>query len=228
MEVLIKDFVEGAREAVGAVVVIDAFRAMSVQCYALAAQAREVFPVSDAEEALEISGENMIRIGERFGEKLPGFDFGNSPSELEGVDLSGKTVVQTTHAGTQGLVAVPEERLVFSGAFVNARATARELRALEPDCVTLVRMGLDAGERTDEDDLCAEYLKALLLEQPFDEEEIVPKLRTSPCAERFFDPAHPGSHEQDFWLCLEVNRFDFAIKRIRTASGRWSLKRYPE
>jgi hypothetical protein len=38
------------------------------------------------------------------GEAPDGFDFGNSPSEISGVDFGGKTIIQRTSAGTQGIV----------------------------------------------------------------------------------------------------------------------------
>ena len=42
--------------------------------------------------------------GERRARPLAGFDAGNSPTELAALGLHGRTLVHTTHAGTQGLV----------------------------------------------------------------------------------------------------------------------------
>jgi 2-phosphosulfolactate phosphatase len=49
-------------------------------------------------------------MGERKGKKLPGFDYGNSPTEIQAIDFSGKTVIQTTSAGTQGFADAKELR----------------------------------------------------------------------------------------------------------------------
>jgi len=49
-------------------------------------------------------------MGERKGKKLPGFDYGNSPTEIQAIDFSGKTVIQTTSAGTRGFADAKELR----------------------------------------------------------------------------------------------------------------------
>ena len=46
---------------------------------------------------------NLILVGERYGKILPGFDYGNSPSQLEDANLKDKIIVHTTSAGTQGI-----------------------------------------------------------------------------------------------------------------------------
>ena len=43
-------------------------------------------------------------MGEREGKLIPGFHMGNSPVEIAGQKLSGKTLIQRTSAGTQGVV----------------------------------------------------------------------------------------------------------------------------
>ena len=47
-----------------------------------------------------------------------------------------------------------------TGALVNAAAIVRYIRSRAPEVVTLVRMGHEARERCDEDDLCAELHEA--------------------------------------------------------------------
>ena len=66
-----------------------------------------LFP-GDADVAYKLKAENpeIVLAGERGGKIMPGFDLGNSPSELQSVDVSGKTVVHTTSAGTQGIALV--------------------------------------------------------------------------------------------------------------------------
>ena len=227
MKVEITDFVAGAREALGTVVVIDVFRAFSTACYLFAAGAQRIIAVGEIEKALELSDTlpGSLLVGERGGRKLDGFDFGNSPSEVENQDLSGKTVIQTTHAGTQGIVNAVQADEILTGSLVNARATCRHIRASGAGQVTLVRMGLHATSRSDEDDLCAEYLAALLLDQSYDISTIETRLRESPFSDRFFDPAKPWSPEADFHRCLEIDRFDFAIRAILSDGDAADLER---
>ena len=105
MEVRVLQMLEGARAAEGLTVVIDVFRAFSLEAYLLAWGAERVIPVGDEALARRIKAENpdVLLVGERGGKRLEGFDGGNSPSELQHIDVRGKTVVHTTSAGTQGI-----------------------------------------------------------------------------------------------------------------------------
>ncbi len=84
-------------------------------------------------------------MGEVGGRAPAGFDFGNSPFELSQADLTGKTIIQRTGAGTQGIVAAKQAERLYSASLVTAGATARALLAGSPDRVTLVAMGNNAG-----------------------------------------------------------------------------------
>jgi 2-phosphosulfolactate phosphatase len=214
MEIKVLDFVDGARKARGTVVIIDVFRAFSTACYAFANGAASVIAVGEIDKALQLKTDNpgWVLVGERGGKKVEGFDYNNSPTEIEKVILKGKTVVLTTHAGTQGLVNATSSEQLLTGSFVNARTTARYIQSKAPSRVSLVRMGVEATRRANEDDLCSEYLKSLLLNLPFDVSKIKPTLREAPSSARFFDVNKPWSPEKDFDLCLDVDRFDFALQ----------------
>lgn len=214
MKIQMLDYVEGARRASGAVVIIDVFRAFSTACYAFGNGASSVIAVGEINEARRLKSDNpgWVLIGERGGKKIEDFDYNNSPSEIESADFTGKTVVLTTNAGTQGLVNASFSEILLTGSFVNATATARHIRVLSPSEVSLVRMGIEATQRADEDILCSEYLKSLLLDLPFDIEQVKPNLRAAPSSARFFDESKPWSPEKDFDLCLDIDRFDFALQ----------------
>ena len=124
--------------------------------------AERIIPVGAVEEALELKRAHpeFLAVGERRGRKLTGFDCGNSPSELERLALRGETVVHTTHAGAQGLVNAQNAERVLAGALVNAAAGCRYISALAPQRVSLVRMGVEARERSGADDVCVELLVA--------------------------------------------------------------------
>jgi len=185
------DFVEGAKSARGLTVIIDVFRAFSTSCYCIQQGATSIHPATTVEDAQEKAAHlgNTILIGEREGKKVNGFAMGNSPTDVIKTDFSGKNVVLTTHAGTQGLLNTPGAHGVVTGALVNARATAEYIKQQSPSEVSLVRMGWKAEELTDEDRVCSEYLAALLTGQDYDEAEIEKQLRASPYSQRFFDPS---------------------------------------
>jgi 2-phosphosulfolactate phosphatase len=219
MRVTVTDFVAGARSARGLVVIIDVFRAFSVAAHAFAAGARTIVPVADVDEArrLKAAHPDSILLGERHARPLPGFDCGNSPTELKRFALAGRTLIHTTHSGTQGLTQAVLADEVITGALVNAAAIVRYIRSRAPEIVTLVRMGHEARERCDEDDACAQLLRQRLsgVEPPVD--GLRESLRHASSAQKFFDPACDWAPETDFNLCTDVDRFDFVLRLDRTA-----------
>jgi 2-phosphosulfolactate phosphatase len=75
------------------------------------------------------------------GEAPDGFDFGNSPSEISGVDFRGQTIIPRTSAGTQGIVETASKaKRLYAASLVTAEATDRALLSGSPDQVSLVAM----------------------------------------------------------------------------------------
>lgn len=220
MQVTVVDHVAGAQSAQGVAVVIDVFRAFSVAAYAFSRGVATVIPVAAVEDARELKRQHpdWLLIGERHARPLPGFDCGNSPADLEKLDVAGRTIVHTTHAGTQGLTNARQADEVLTGALVNAGAIVRYIQARQPSIVTLVRMGHEARENCDEDDLCAELLRSRLLGEPMPVAGIRERLRKASSAEKFFDPACDWAPERDFDLCTRVDEFDFVLQLDTGAS----------
>jgi 2-phosphosulfolactate phosphatase len=218
MLIHVTDFVAGARAARGVAVIIDVFRAFSLAAHAMARGAHAIIPVADVEAARALKRDHPDRllVGERHARRLPGFDCGNSPAELEGIDVANRTLIHTTHAGTQGLTNAMAASDVLTGALVNAGAIVRYIRAQQAKEVTLVRMGHEASERCDEDDLCAELLLARLRGRPFETGTIRDRLRDASSARKFFDPACEWAPARDFDLCTEVDAFDFVLMLDRS------------
>ena len=213
MRVQILDFVDGARAARGLAVIIDVFRAFSLEPYAAAAGAR-LLPVAEPEHALELKRRHpdWLVAGERNARRLPGFDYGNSPHEITSRPLKGITVVHTTHAGTQGLVNAHGADAVLTGSLVNAAAIVRYARRLAPAVVSIVRMGHKAQVRCIEDDVCAQILSARLLDEPVDEAALIALLPESPAAQKFLDPQATYAPIEDLALCMALDRFDFVLR----------------
>lgn len=221
MRIEILDHVAGARAARGIAVVVDVFRAFAVAPHAFGAGAARVLPVGEIEEALAMRERwpGAVLVGERHARKLPGFDAGNSPTDIRALDLTGKTVVHTTHAGTQGLVNADAASEVLTGSFVNISAVCRHILARAPETVSIVRMGHEARERCAEDDLYAASLAAMLRGGAAPATERVrEQLRDAPAAVKFWDPGCDWAPESDFDYCTEVDRFDFVL-RLKRAAG---------
>ena len=205
-------------QAEGAVVVIDVLRAFSTAAYAFAAGARQIRLVSSVEEALELRRKipGALVMGEVQGLPVPGFDLSNSPPQFDGLDLSGRLLIQRTTSGTQGAVRSRRAEHLLATSFVNAAATARAVRWLSPARVTFVITGRRWGGWGDEDAACADYLETLLRGQPADLPALLERVRLSPPGLQFSDPDQPDYPPEDLEYCLAVDRFDFAMPIERT------------
>ena len=215
MNINLLEFTEGAEKATGIAVIIDVFRAFSTACYLYGQGVRELFVTGSVEEAFRFRKENpaTLLVGERNERMIDGFDFGNSPAAVIKHDLTGKTVVLTTSAGTKGLVRASRAGRVLAAGFVNAPATAAFIREQQPDKVSLVAMGYNAVIPADEDRHCAGYIRALLTGQEPDFPTMSNKIRTGTGA-RFFDPGNPNSPEEDYHLCMQPGRFPYVLEAI--------------
>ena len=210
MRVLIDSLVDGAARATGVVAVIDVFRAFTSAAVALANGAHRIVMVGSVEEALELrrAGFGEVCIGEVGGRAPEGFDFGNSPSEITSIDLQGKTVIQRTSAGTQGIV------------LASSRAQRLCRRARYGECdnvgftraVTLVAMGGEGVRRADEDEVCAMHLRNRLEGRPGDPDAVRRLILADEEVLRFHDPARPYLHSLDVDIALDVDQFDFAVR----------------
>jgi 2-phosphosulfolactate phosphatase len=78
--------------------------------------------------------------------------------------------------------------------------------------VTLVRMGHEARERCDEDDLCAELIRRRLEGEEPEVGGVRARLRQADSARKFFDPACDWAPERDFELCTQVDAFPFVLQ----------------
>jgi len=221
MNIKILHMIEGAKQATGITVIIDVFRAFSVEAYFLAGGAKAIIPVGDCERAYKLKRENpdMILAGERHGKILPGFDVGNSPSELIKLNSVGKTVVHTTSAGTQGIANAVNADEILGCSLLTAKATAEYIKRSGAEDVSLVCMGLEAISETEEDTLCANYIKSLLEGTEIDMEKEIENLKYTSGA-KFFDKAQNDVFpEADFHMCTELNKFDFVLKLRKGNDG---------
>lgn len=225
MKVEILEFVNGARNAKGVTVIIDVFRAFSVACYAVDAGAVRIIATSEVSEAFELKKKykNSVLVGERDEKKIEGFDFGNSPTEIIKEDLSGKTVIHTTTAGTQGLINAVNSDSIITGSLVNTGAIVRYIKSIDPDHVSLVAMGYRATNSAEEDLLCAEMIATELKNERFIHETRIANLQYT-SGKRFFNPVNIDfSPPTDFFLCTMINKFDFVLKAIRRFDGNVDL-----
>jgi 2-phosphosulfolactate phosphatase len=170
-----------AREQRAVAVVVDALRASATITCLLQQGAAEVLVVKEVDEAYAYrrAYPETLLVGERGGLKVDGFDFGNSPTEIQGADVQGKGVAFTSTTGAQRLVDCLGASAIIVGTTVNASAVARQVSVMaraERVPIVIIPAGLatDPSVVAEEDWLAATALAARIelpihraSEQPF-------------------------------------------------------------
>jgi 2-phosphosulfolactate phosphatase len=206
----------------GAVVVIDVLRSFTTAAYALARGAREVVAVEtvEAARALRALDPQALAIG-AVGGGVPaaGLDLGNSPSQVDTLDLRGRRVILYTAGGTRGLAACDHAGTLLAASLNCAAATAAYLRQRRPPSVTLVVTGTWVDRDGDEDHACADLIEALLGGANPPREPYAARVRASDFGRRFLAGNVPHLPMADLDCCARVDCFDFALPIRRTPQG---------
>lgn len=190
-------------------VVVDVMRAFTVAAWAFAQGAERIVLAESLDGALALKARHPDWVALKDGPPAPGFDTVNSPGLLRALDLGGRTVVQKTTAGTVGALAVKEAQLVLCASFVVAGATARLLRTRKCADVTFVVTGEDG--QADEDLACAQYIARRATGAGTDAAEFLRRAGESRAAAELAEGVRQGVHPDDVALCLELDRFPFAM-----------------
>lgn len=152
--------------ALGCYVMIDILRSSAVLCTALANGAEEILPVAEVEAARALKNDGPRRdallCGERQGEKLPGFDLGNSPTEYTTSVVSKRRLVYSSTNGSAALAAAPVGVEVLVAGYPNLSAAADRIASL--NLPTLLVCAGKLGQFALEDAVAAGALIARLWE----------------------------------------------------------------
>lgn len=110
------------------VVVVDILRATSCMVTALAHGVQSIRPFANLEECRTMKAQGYFTAGERNGEKVEGFDFGNSPFEYMIEKLKGQRIAFTTTNGTQAIAKSHGAKQIIIGSFLNLTAVTEYLK----------------------------------------------------------------------------------------------------
>ncbi|MCH8745449.1 MAG: 2-phosphosulfolactate phosphatase [Chloroflexi bacterium] len=214
MEVRVGSLVRDAQEAEGTVIIIDVFRAFTTAAIAFDRGASRITLVAEIEEALELQQKGIgdVLMGEVDGERPEGFDYGNSPYEVSQVNFTGKSVVQSTRAGTVGVAAAGNADTIYLGSFAVADATVKAILRDQPSVVSIIGMGNQGRSRADEDEHCALYLRNLLEGRNPDPDAVRALVMAGGDTQKFFDESKPQYHPKDVELALQISKYHFAMK----------------
>jgi 2-phosphosulfolactate phosphatase len=154
-------FPQFAREGT-IVVVVDIFRATSAMVTAFHHGAKAIIPVSTIKEAKAFKAKGFLAGGERNGEVVDGFAFGNSPFSYMSEEIRGREIALTTTNGTRAInIAAKQADSIVIGSFLNLGALAEWVVPQGKDVVILCAGWRDRFNM--EDSLFAGALTNLLL-----------------------------------------------------------------
>ena len=148
-------------------VVIDVLRATTTIATALSAGAEAVQTFSDIDllnsHASAWPQEKCVKVGERGGQKITGFDLDNSPLNCTENIVKAKRLFLTTTNGTRALQKVAKAPVVITAAQINRQAIVNYLLENKPNEVWLVGSGWQ-GTYSIEDTACAGAIIAGILQ----------------------------------------------------------------
>ena len=200
-----------------ATIVIDVFRAFTTACYILEQEPTGYFltATSDVVRKLQTKYPKATLIGKPEKHCQLIYDIPNSPTRCLTSHIKGKYILHRTEAGAKGVLHTLKNKrsLVLATSFVNAEATVRYLQYKQIKQITIIPMGHEAKTPSLEDELCAEYILALFTNRKFSLDQHIQALRLGP-GRYFFSEDQKQYPAEDFKRCLQMKRFNFAIKAL--------------
>lgn len=155
---------ELANELKAIAIIVDALRASATLATLFERGVREVWVVSEVEQAWELKRQmpDALLVGERNSLKVEGFDFSNSPTEiLQAQGLEGRRAIFTSTTGAKRILACKNATAILVGTTVNASAVAKSAETLAEQnrCpIVIVASGVyGRGEEWASEDIAAAW-----------------------------------------------------------------------
>ena len=149
-------------------IAVDVLRATTTIANALLSGAEAVQAFSNLDtlmlESEAWDAQKRIRIGERGGKKVDGFDLGNSPEACTPERVKGKRIFMSTTNGTRALESIRNAPMVLTAAFTNRARVVQHLLETKPETIWIVGSGWE-GTFSLEDTTCAGAIASLLIEK---------------------------------------------------------------
>ncbi len=204
--------IEGAYDIA---VVIDVIRAFTFAKTAFDNGAERIFLAEEVTSAQELAAAHpgSLLAGEIDALPIEGFDFGNSPAQVAGLDLTGRTLVHRTSNGTRmAIKALDAASHVLVTGLSNVEATAKDVAALAKTGPT--RLLLIATHPTGDEDVACGDLLLTLLGQPggISHDQAFDRTQGSEAAAKFLDPAQPEFPATDMVHVLAMDPPQYAMR----------------
>lgn len=193
-------------------IIIDVIRAFTTSHIAFKKGVEKIFLVNEAEKAFSLKKENphLFLAGEIDALSIPGFDFGNSPFEIQHTDrqLAGSFFVQKTTNGVKAVLNNLNASTILVTGFQSADVVVKYIQHIGG----LQRVNLIASHPTGDDDLaCAEYIKGKLLTQAVEASVLLNRVRNCHAAQKFY--SNPLFNPKDIELAAQIDQAaEFVMK----------------
>jgi len=206
MKVKIQWFYELKGKPTGTIVVIDVYGATTNIPMILSKGPKSLVVVNERNlRKAQQTYEESILVGESDNLPRKVFKASNHPANINSAKLSGKNVLWMSDNGSRVFeaVAVRKKRRVFSCSFNNITALSRWLKKDKGERKITIVISGSKGIPADEDRLCGELLKKLLLGKEYNWGKIRKDVTN------FMDghPGYKGKHKKDMKFILDLGRF---------------------
>ncbi|WP_337860367.1 2-phosphosulfolactate phosphatase [Ferroplasma sp.] len=165
-------------------VLIDIFRATTTIPLMLYKGAESIIPVRTVTDTRRMKNKNKdyLTSGERYGIRIPGFNYGNSPGVVINTDLTGKTLLFTSTNGIKVLFKIMKyPGTIYISSFINYTATYNAVKDSEK--VSIIVSNRPDGI-SDEDYIYANMLKNRLEGKDINIDDYCDQIRNSHGAKR--------------------------------------------
>lgn len=219
------------------VILIDVLRNSTVASLLLERGLTRLALTPSLRSARAAGKEGWLLLGERAGLPPEGFNYGNSPTELSTIDVSGQQAVMVSENAPRWMSRLASAKQVLLGSLFNATSAAKAAGELATTRVDLVCAGFEAEPDLD-DALAAGILGGLLFEA-LPDAELSGATRFCLALERAFpDPLEAlwqsvaGHHlrrlgfEADLAFAAQVSHSDVVPVRTGTVEGAGSAPLY--
>lgn len=215
-------------------IVVDTFRATSSMVTLKNTGAERIIVVQEGSSAKKLKKEyfpNYLLVGEEGGLKIPGFDYGNTPSKFYNQDFKNQKVIFTSTSGAKTILLLKPQKHIFLGSLVNLDRVSKEVSVVmnkeksdlyiipagyykdekaytTEDWVTSLLIANKIIEKTD--DFIGSQNDFLLKTMQFYERDanIVQLLKESPNAKKLAELGF----EDDVNFALSINKIDNFLK----------------
>ena len=135
-------------------------------------------------------------------------------------------VGHTTSCGTQGIVNSINAKEIITGSLVNISAIVKYIRNKGYDDISIVTLAKPGSNPFEEDQLCAEYIKAKLENKSTDEFNTrILNLKYTSGAKFFDDELQEIYPKEDFYLCTDIDKYNFVLKAEKDEKGYYYMKK---